>query len=47
MDFELSYDLEEAFRQRKYISQKGIEALRNALSDANNVPQTLTDKQVS
>lgn len=47
MDFELGYDLEEAFRQRKYISQKGIEALRMALGGAKNVPETLTDKQLA
>lgn len=47
MDFELGYDLEEAFRQRKNISQKGIEALRLALGGLENVPETITDKQVN
>lgn len=46
MSYDLEYDLEEALKQRKHLSRKGIEALRAALVGVNNVPETITDKLV-
>lgn len=45
MNYDLGYDLEEALTRRSHrISRKSIEALRAAVTDSKDVPQTITDK---
>lgn len=44
--YELSYDLDEAIKQRPNISLKNIEALRAQIPTDGPIPKTLTDKQV-